>query len=346
MALNNNTTSLKFSYDDRYNADPLTHFSSKFNTTTNVSSDMDCISIFGPVTNINCPSDYPDCNCPSAFLELRPPFSEPSIAALETAKNASEECYWIKKTFGPSNNFGEKEYVNWGGIDYSNRDSSYNCLGSDKYGKFAWKGVNGGSEGPFQTVSGLSGTEVKFGPSSSGLFPYSVRASYELEDNTVAAWDVTRTSNIIDALGNIGSANSVIYPTAVGKNFPYYLEYSKTNATFWNTPQKTPLYRKAQTGLLRYQRIKILVNGNFQIKPGVVVYIRIPFLNTYAADAGGKVTTSRYEGTWMVYRAERIIRPGKHSMYLYLMRDYPSVSPDTDPEKIWVSKIPEQKPDE
>jgi hypothetical protein len=31
------------------------------------------------------------------------------------------------------------------------------------------------------------------------------------------------------------SANESIYPVSVGKNFKFYLEYSKTNATFWNT---------------------------------------------------------------------------------------------------------------
>jgi len=341
MPSNNNIKSLNFSYDDRLNRDPLTAFSSKFNTTTNVTSDMDCISIFGPVTNINCPNEYPDCNCPQALIELRPTFSEPSISELENARNATEECFLIKDTFGPNNGWAENEYTKWGGIDYSNTESTYNCLGSAQYGKFTWKGVCGGTKlGPLQEVKGICGSEAKYGPSSGGLFPYSIRTSYKQEDNSYAAWDVTRTSNIIDALSNydttvIDQANQTIYPVLAGINFPYYLEYSKTDATFWNTPQKTPLYRKAQTALLKYQRIKILVNGNFDIKPGKIVYIDIPITNTPARD--NSAVKSRYEGTWMVYRAERIIRPGKHSMYLYLMRDYPSVSPDTQSEKIWIN---------
>jgi hypothetical protein len=332
MPLNNNTSSFNLSYDDRLNRDPLTTFSTKFNTTTNVNTDLDCISIFGPVNNLDCPDEYPDCNCPQAFIELRPTFAEPTINELEVARNAAEECFLIKQEFSTKNGFAENEYKNWGGIDYSNKDSGYNCLGTEAYGKFQWKGNNGGSKkGPFQEVQGITGTKAGFGSSSGGLFPYSIRLSYG--DNN--AWDVMRTTNTINGLGSAdaGAANQTIYPVLAGKNFQYYLEYSKTNATFWNTPEKTPLHRKAQTSLLRYQRIKILVNGNFQIKPGKLVYVQRPVDNR-----NSKILTSRHEGIWMVYRAERIIRPGKHSMYLYLMRDYPSISPDTSTDDIFVDK--------
>ena len=332
MPLNNNTSSFNKSYDDRLNRDPLTNFSTKFSTTTNVNTDLDCISIFGPVNNLDCPNEYPDCNCPQAFIELRPTFAEPTINELEVARNAAEECVLIKREFSTKNGFAENEYKNWGGIDYSDKDSSYNCLGTENYGKFQWKGANGGSKNaPLQEVQGITGTKAGFGSSSGGLFPYSIRLSYG--DNN--AWDVMRTTNIINGLGSAdaGAANQTIYPVLAGKNFQFYLEYSKTNATFWNTPEKTPLHRKAQTALLRYQRIKILVNGNFTIKPGKLVYVNRPVDNRTS-----KILTSRYEGIWMVYRAERIIRPGKHSMYLYLMRDYPSISPDTTTDNIFVGK--------
>lgn len=334
MPFNNNINSLNSSYEDRSNRDSLSTFPSKFNITTNINSDMDCISIFGPVNNINCPDDYPDCNCPSAFIELRPTFSEPSISELENARNATEECFFIKQEFGTKNGWKEDEYVKWGGIDYSNKDSTYNCLGSKKYGKFTWKGINGGTElGPLQQVKGITGTDDGYGASEAGLFPYSVRMAYGEEKK---AWNIPfYNNNIIDTLSkeDQGAANQTIYPVLAGKNFPYYLEYSKTNATFWNTPEKTPLHRKAQTALLRYQRIKILVNGDFTIKPGKIVYVHRPVDNR-----NSKILSSRYEGTWMVYRAQRIIRPGKHSMYLYLMRDYPSISPDTSTDEIFVDK--------
>jgi hypothetical protein len=334
MPFNNNITSLNFSYQGGSDKDSLTTFPSKFNITTNATNDMECISIFGPVNNINCPDDYPDCNCPSSFVELKPTFSQPSISELENARNAAEECFLIQKEFGTKNGWKEDEYVNWGGIDYSDKDSTYNCLGSKKYGKFTWKGLCGGTElGPLQQVKGITATNAGYGASEAGLFPYSVRMAFG-EDKK--AWNIPfRKNNTIDTLSeeDQGSANQTIYPVLVGKNFQFYLEYSKTNATFWNTPEKTPLHRKAQTALLRYQRIKILVNGDFTIKPGKLVYVNRPVDNRTS-----KILTSRYEGIWMVYRAERIIRPGKHSMYLYLMRDYPSISPDTTTDGIFVDK--------
>jgi hypothetical protein len=339
MPLNNNINSLNLSYNDRLDRDPLTTFPSKFNTTTNVNTDLDCISIFGPVNNLDCPNEYPDCNCPQAFIELRPTFPEPTISELEVARNQAEECFLIQEEFSTKNGFDIDEYRLWGGIDYSNKDSTYNCLGTEDYGKFTFKGANGGSKlGPFQELKGISGTEAGYGPSSGGLFPYSVRVSYSGN-----AWDVPPTGNVIGSLSTFyqGAANETIYPILAGKNFPYYLEYSKTYATFWNTPEKTPLYRKAQTSLLKYQRIKILVNGDFIrdannqriIKPGKLIYVNIPINNRTVTNI-----TSRYEGVWMIYRAERIIRPGKHSVYLYLMRDYPSVSPDLEPNDIFVDK--------
>jgi hypothetical protein len=91
----------------------------------------------------------------------------------------------------------------------------------------------------------------------------------------------------------------------IGPNFKFYKEYSKTNATFWNTPPETPLFRRAQTALMNAQRVKILVHGNINITPGTIV--NIDYFN--------------FGGRWMVYRVERTITAERHSMYLYLMRD-------------------------
>jgi hypothetical protein len=91
----------------------------------------------------------------------------------------------------------------------------------------------------------------------------------------------------------------------IGPYFKYYKEYSKTSATFWNTPPMTPLYRKAQTSLITAQRIKVLVNGSLGVKPGNIVIIDSP----------------NFGGRWMVQRVQRILTAQKHSMYLYLMRD-------------------------
>ena len=332
--LNNHITALNISYEDRLNSDSLTVFPSKFNTTSNISSDMDCISIWGPVSNLNCPKEYPDCNCPNALIELRPADPEPSISELERARNQSQECYFIRREFGVKNGFKSEEYVKWGGIDYSNKDSTYNCMGSKEYGRFQWQDslFEIGQPGPLQTTKDLSLKEGLGSSIGGGYFPYAIRKTFSTDDSENSAWDVKDTNSVLDNIEDKSAANQAIYPTLIGSNFPYYLEYSKTNATFWNTPEHTPLYRKAQVALLRYLRIKILVNGDFTVKPGSLVYISRPTDNRNA-----DVLRSRLDGYWMVYKAERIIKPGKHSMYLYLMRDYPTVDPNRT-SKIFLDK--------
>jgi len=111
------------------------------------------------------------------------------------------------------------------------------------------------------------------------------------------------------------------YSEACGSCFTYYTEYSKTNATFWNTPAKTPLYRRAQTSLLGYWRIRILVHGDLKIKPGKIITIDYPI------GENTNIKQSRYSGKWMVYKVKHVMTGVKHSMYLYLMRDGAAVIP-------------------
>jgi hypothetical protein len=48
-----------------------------------------------------------------------------------------DECSNIKSTFGPANGFKTGEYINWAGIDYSNKSATYNCLSSADYGRWS-----------------------------------------------------------------------------------------------------------------------------------------------------------------------------------------------------------------
>ena len=322
--LNNSITSLNFSYEDRSNRDYFTVFPTKFSTTTTVSSDLDCMSIWGPVSNLNCPNEYPDCNCPLALKDMKPSFDEPTIEELERARNQSEECYFIKQEFSTKNGFKDTEYINWGGIDYSNKDGTYNCLSSTEYGKFAvTDSLNEETSifSPFQETQGLTLKEGLGSPVNSSFFPYASRKTKSDGIFTDNAWYVPDTNSILDSDPELKTKADAV---SFGKNFPHYLEYSKTNATFWNTPEKyTPVSKKPKVALIKYQRIKILVNGDFTIKPGKIIKINRPIDNR-----NSKILKTRYEGSWMVYKVERIIKPGKHSMYLHLMRDYPYISPD------------------
>ena len=82
------------------------------------------------------------------------------------------------------------------------------------------------------------------------------------------------------------------------------------------------MYRKAQTNLLTYQRVKIIVNGNFKIIPGDILNLNIP--------TGEKtsILSTRFHGKWMIYAVDRVITATKHSMTLYLMRDGNNISPE------------------
>jgi hypothetical protein len=108
-----------------------------------------------------------------------------------------------------------------------------------------------------------------------------------------------------------------------GACFPYYSEYSKTNATFWGNPLKTPLLRKGQIGSYNAIKIKILVNGDSRVKVGMMVNLNIPV----GGETDDKLTQKRFAGRWLIYRIERILSTFKHSMYLYLMRDGYSIEP-------------------
>lgn len=131
----------------------------------------------------------------------------------------------------------------------------------------------------------------------------------------------------LSVLPNEVSVDPYIPPTYdtgdCGKQFEKYIEYSKTNATFWNTPPKTPLYRRAQMALLMYNRIRILVHGDFNIKPGNLIQISYSVNMQNNTD----IKKSRHDGLWMVYKVQRVLTAVKHSMFLHLMRDGSEVDP-------------------
>lgn len=135
-------------------------------------------------------------------------------------------------------------------------------------------------------------------------FNYDKRRPFIGPNNDSAAFPPLFTEVPDSGSGN-NNADTIVCAPLIGSKYKYYKEYSKTSATFWNTPAETPLLRKAQTALMFTQRAKILVNGNLSIRPGSMININY----------------NNFGGRWMVYKVERIIKAQKHSMYLYLMRD-------------------------
>lgn len=223
---------------------------------------------------------------PEHLKRYQPTEPEPTQNELICAKRAARECEKIEEKLG----------TEWLGIDYSDPNAAYNCFCNTK---------RPGSQGPlWPGTDTFISNNIPVGdldPSSFRELPASI-AGVCLANYTPPKYDVSEC----------------------GTRFSRYVEYSKTNATFWNTPPKTPLYRRAQTALLMYHRIKILVHGDFKIKPGDLIKIEYS-LNMQNMT---NIKKSRYDGRWMVYRIQRVITALKHSMYLYLMRD----GSETDPK--------------
>lgn len=193
----------------------------------------------------------------------------------------------------------------WFGIDYSNPHCSYNCYG----------GLSGacGASASYKGICGMNND-----PSPSEEFPYAKRIAYTITDPISKSKNIYSYINLTGASGISGSTGSDTFVS----NFKDYLAYSKTNATFWNTPEKTPLLRRAQTTLLTYQRIKIMVNGDFDIKPGQILTIYMPTLGLKP------ITETRFAGTWMIYSVAHNMGPESHTMSLSLMRDGNNNNPD------------------
>ena len=182
----------------------------------------------------------------------------------------------------------------WLGIDYSDPNCNYNCF----------------------CGSGLASNDV---------FLQTIQQN---RTETNASLNVL-PSNTADQ--NESAPVYSVYPEDCGANFAKYLEYSKTNATFWNTPSKTPLLRRAQTSLLGYIRAKILVHGDFSVKPGKIINIKFPI------PENENLEKTKMDGPWMVYRVQHVMTGIKHSMYLYIMRDGNEVQP-TDSTTVIFSK--------
>jgi len=261
--------------------------------------DSFCMNPYGQVNNMDCPDWDPVCNC--WITQFMPGITEPPGMSLDYFRKSINECELMNKELNQDQQINE-----WAGVDFSNPYSTYNCPICDpnlqqpvdikKIKKLEYYKINGSSP-----LENIQGKPFIYAQGISGI-----------------SGGITLSGNLeIDEPGDdIESTDWRIN----GVCFPLYLEYSKTNATFWNTLEKTPLLRKGQVNALQAQKIKILVNGRYEIKPGSLVRLKIPI----GDETSNILKEKRFGGRWMVYRIERVITKTKHSMYLYLMRDgYP-----------------------
>jgi len=110
----------------------------------------------------------------------------------------------------------------------------------------------------------------------------------------------------------------------VGENFKDYIEYTRTSATYWDTPTTTPLWRDAQMMLIKSQISTILLQGDLTLRPGELINI------TNKNPSSDK--ERRFSGRWLVADVSHIIYGSQHKMWLTLVRDSSPIDPETSEE--------------
>jgi hypothetical protein len=100
----------------------------------------------------------------------------------------------------------------------------------------------------------------------------------------------------------------------IGDKFMDYLQYSRTYATFWNTPAKTPLLRNTQYNLLFSQTLQVEIPRNDNIKIGSIVLVE-----DYSETGTSKY--KRFGGKWLVTEITNIFYGQKDFMSVTLNRD-------------------------
>ena len=109
-----------------------------------------------------------------------------------------------------------------------------------------------------------------------------------------------------------------------GSEFKKYVEYNRTDATYWDTPKTTPLWRNAQMQLINSQKMSIVLNGDLTLRPGKLISIA----NVVAGDENSEMK-KKITGRWLVSDIEHIISSSSHKMNLILTRDSTVVDPNT-----------------
>lgn len=111
----------------------------------------------------------------------------------------------------------------------------------------------------------------------------------------------------------------------IGDKFKKYLEYSRTYATFWETPRNTPLLRTSQMEQLFSQKIAILVPTTSKVKVGDIVELIQP--NPVSEEFFTK--QKNLYGKWLVLQINHTFTKNvTQGLNLTLCRDSLPMSPD------------------
>ena len=107
-----------------------------------------------------------------------------------------------------------------------------------------------------------------------------------------------------------------------GDKFNEYVEYTRTYATYWDTPEVTPLWREAQMFLINAQTATVVLNGDLSLRPGTLIKIvnKLP--------GAEEPSSRRFSGRWMITSISHMMDNESHRMLIGLSRDSSPIEPD------------------
>jgi hypothetical protein len=109
-----------------------------------------------------------------------------------------------------------------------------------------------------------------------------------------------------------------------GEKFKDYLEYTRTKATFWETPNQTPLWREAQMILLSSQKATLFLDGDLSLRVGELINI-----NSLVTTKNDTSRPRNFAGRWLVASIDHnILNSSHHIMFVTVVRDSMSVDPN------------------
>ena len=103
-----------------------------------------------------------------------------------------------------------------------------------------------------------------------------------------------------------------------GQKYSDYLKYVSTYATFWETPDQTPLRRNALMNQITTQRASVTVPGDLRVRPGIVINVdNQKSTNKDIADSN----QHRTAGKWLVTGIKHVMNAQGYLMSFNCNRD-------------------------
>lgn len=260
-----------------------------------------CANPEGPVDNSNCPDNDPLCECPCQ--ELKPDSDEQIDRINEELGNVKEELEFV----GEEPSQGQGPFFNPGG--------------EDGEGLYQWSGENVVTKEDLKEPTDEELRELL----------EQIRECDLIESELGSEW--------LGCLWTDQENPSSCNCPCVGEKFSDYLEYTRTSATYWDTPKNIGMWRNAQMILLNAQKCVIVVDGDFSLQPGRVISIYAGDPKAESADETGDWDEHRIGGRWLVHGIEHVVSPTTHRMFVVLMRDSCRMDPKEGTTKSWFQRV-------